>query len=449
MLKNNLKKSISGNKVLLVILVISFSLSIFYSFHFKIEPAVDARAYDDIAVNLISGNGYREIAGTDLALDNAIVRIGPFYEYFLAITYKLFGHHLEVVWILQAILHALSAYLVYLICLLIFAGSSSGKKIGLWAAAILGLYPDLIEISAMLLTETFYIFFTCLVLYLFFLYIKTGGLKTFLLLYFVSGVAILVRPPLVLFLPVIFFYLYRKKEWRKAVLMTFTIILVFLPWTIRNYNVYKEIMPLGVAGPFNFWIGNFVGANGEQNAGQEILDYTAVHKPAEYSKESMKRFTSFVLEHPREFTKLTLLRMNKYFSIIRPMGFWFYSKGWEKAAFIASSTLFSFFVFIFGSGGIVYYLRRNDNHLLKYLLAFTVATPLLIFITVVETRYRFQIYPLLAVFCAYFVNIIMENKTYWSKSFALGSLIILSNGLADLYLSLDKFKERFLNTFLS
>ena len=33
-----------------------------HSFYFKIKPAVDARAYDRIAMNIIGGNGYVEDA---------------------------------------------------------------------------------------------------------------------------------------------------------------------------------------------------------------------------------------------------------------------------------------------------------------------------------------------------------------------------------------------------
>ena len=188
------KNFIAQNKWLLIILSISFGLSIFYSFYYKIEPAVDALAYDKIAINIVNGLGYIENIGVDIRYDYSISRVGPIYEYFLAGIYKIFGHSYPAVWIIQAFLHAASAYLVYLICLLAFADSenngfgklTTSKKIGLWAAAILGLYPDLIEISAMLMTETLYLFFTCLMIYLFLSYIKSRSLKIFLPLSLIS-----------------------------------------------------------------------------------------------------------------------------------------------------------------------------------------------------------------------------------------------------------------------
>ena len=103
-----------SSKTLIIILAGSFLLSVGYAFHFRIEPAVDARAYDTIAQNIVSGNGYREDMQTDLAHDFAIARVGPLYEYFLAGIYEIFGHNYGPVWILQALLHALSAWLIYL-----------------------------------------------------------------------------------------------------------------------------------------------------------------------------------------------------------------------------------------------------------------------------------------------------------------------------------------------
>ena len=131
MFKDNLKDFIDQNKWLLIILLTSFGLSIFYSFYYQIKPRVDARAYDDIAVNIAAGNGYRELATNDFQYDFSLNRVGPLYEYFLAGIYKIFGHNYAPVWILQALLHVFSALLIYLSVLLIFSaegGSASGGK---------------------------------------------------------------------------------------------------------------------------------------------------------------------------------------------------------------------------------------------------------------------------------------------------------------------------------
>ena len=85
-------------------------------------------AYDVIASNLANGNGYREDLSVDLAHDYAIARVGPLYEYFLVGIYKIFGHNYFWVWFFQALLHAVSAWLIYKTTQIIFSDSEKKGK---------------------------------------------------------------------------------------------------------------------------------------------------------------------------------------------------------------------------------------------------------------------------------------------------------------------------------
>ena len=137
-----------------------------------------------------------------------------------------------------------------------------------------------------------------------------------------------------------------------------------------------------------------------------------------------------------------MLRVNKCFSIIRPMGFWFYQHGLGQALFSFSSALASVFLFIFGLAGVIKAWLAKEKKL-NYLLTFTAFTPLIIFVTVVETRYRFQIYPLLVIFSGYFVVGLFSQKRWWrDKIFMLSAAVILSNGLVDLLLNLHRLMQR-------
>lgn len=425
---------------MIIIILLSFLLSLSYSFYFKISPGVDAAAYDTIATNLAEGRGYRENPGLNIKDDYAIMRVGPLYELFLAGIYKISGHHYELVWVAQAAMHAASAWLIYLICLFIFREQEYKKKAALWAAAIFGFYPDLIEISAMLMSETFYLFLSCLMLYLFFRSFNRDSIVSVLFLGLVTGLSILTRPPILFLVPIIIFY-YRRKI-RFIILFCSLIFLILLPWTARNYTVYHKIMPLGISGGYNFWIGNHHGANGEQEQPQEALNFIEQNGILKLQEESVKQTKAFIINYPLEFVKLTALRINKYFSIIRPMGFWFYLRGWGQFLFLASSALASIILFVFSFGG-MFSSTRLKNSAMNYLLLFTAATPLIIFLTVVETRYRFQIYPLLAIFAGYFIVSLAGTKKWWeNKTFQFASLIIILNGLVDLLLSVEKLKER-------
>jgi 4-amino-4-deoxy-L-arabinose transferase-like glycosyltransferase len=456
-------------KFLSWILLGSLVVTLAYSFVFQIDPTVDASRYDIIALNLIDGVGFVEEPGLSIQDDRAIVRVGPLYQFFLVGIYKVFGHSFAAVWIIQALLHVLSAFIIYHLSIIIF--NKNKETIALWATGIFAFYPDLIEISAMLLTETLYLFLWIVFIYLFIWYIDrtapseagfVGWLRNLsefirtkvhevrlrnewfwiVILALISGLAVLARPPVLFVLPLVFFYLWSRKRIKLSILYAFILILVFAPWTIRNYVTFDRIMPFGGAGNYNFWIGNHDGANGEQETGPEIAAFLTENGALALYDESIPRFVEFVKNNPLEFTKLTILRTNRYFSIIRPMGFWFYDSGWSQFAFIMSSVVASVFLFVFSFYGILkLWLDRNLKH--NYLLWMIILTPLILFITVVETRYRFQIYPLLALFAGYGIVSLIGNRNFIrDRALWLSLLVVFGNGILDTLLSLEKLKER-------
>ena len=440
--KNKTINFFRGHRLLLWIVFGSFLASLAYSFYFRIAPAVDARAYDTIAMNIIQGHGYRENLSANIVNDYAIARVGPVYEYFLAGLYKIFGHHYESVWVAQAWLRGLTVWLIYLIVLLIFYNDDKKERIGLWAAAIIGFYPDLIEISAMLMIETLYLFLLCLMIYLFFLYIRRPGNWLSTALSALAGLAVLTRPPALFLVPVLWFHFWRQKKWLSILISLLMLLAVFTPWTLRNYIVYNQLMPFGAAGNFNFWIGNYHGGNGEQVPTIEHIEFAAKHGVREINGESIRQFKLFLTQHPGEFIKLTCQRFNKYFSVVRPMGFWFYQTGLGQFLFIFSSAAASVFLFILALGGILKTIMNRDKRL-YYLLALMVMTPLIVFITVVETRYRFPIYPMMAIFAGYYLVFLLEKPKPWlEKTLWASTALILLNGLIDLLLSADLIKER-------
>src|SRR3989344_3564377 len=232
----------------------------------------------------------------------------------------------------------------------------------------------------MLMTETLYLFLICLFLYLFFLYIQNNKWQTLIILTAAFGLATLTRPPVAFLIPVILFYFLKKKQFARVLFFGVLLATVLAPWAVRNYYTYDKLMPFGAGGAYNFWIGNHVGANGEQEPGPELSKFFESNTVLDSYNESMDQFKSFVFNYPREFLKLTLLRMNKYFSILRPMGFWFYSSGWKQALFVLSSAVFSLAVLILSLAGIIRAIKFKEKSL-YYLLALAILTPLILFIS--------------------------------------------------------------------
>lgn len=435
------------NKSLMIIFLLSLLLPLSYSFIYRIEPVVDARAYDKIAINLISGFGFREESDKSFEFDTAIVRAGPAYEYFLAGVYQIFGRHIEIVWILQALLHAITAYLIFLICREIFRENS--KKIGLIAAILFGFHPDLIEISAMLMTETLYLFWIVLAIYFFVKFFnEPDKLKFSVLLALSLGIAVLNRPSAALFLPIILIFYLIQKRYKAMMIFLLLFILCLVPWTIRNYLVYHRFIPTTLIGEYNLWVGNTLSGAGGQFS-EEInpaTDFAAQYGYSAFGAEAKRQFKEFVLSHPLVFVKLTFLRIVRYFSLIRPMGFWFYNFGLGKLLFIISSLIGIGILFVSGLAG-MFKTLMGESRLFNYLIVFALLAPLAIIFATVESRYRFQIYPFLAIFGAYFLSGFFTKNFQSIKAFKTAILILGIFTLADIFVFWPIVQERILSFF--
>src|SRR3989344_7082224 len=252
-------------KFILFLVLGIFVCALAYSLYFRIEPSVDARAYDNIAWNMVQGNGYKEQASLSYDKDIAILRVGPGYEFFLAGVYFLFGHHYQVIWVINALLLALSAFFVFLITKQIFKEHWS-VPLGLVAAGLIGFSPDLITVNGMLMTETLGVFLIILSVYIFFRYIERKediSIISLIFLAAVFGSAVLVRTPaLFLILPLAWYFI-RNKLWKELGVFLFVLILVFTPWTVRNYQVYSTFIPTNLAFGYDLLAGNHPGATGE------------------------------------------------------------------------------------------------------------------------------------------------------------------------------------------
>ncbi len=431
------------HNIAVYIACVSCCIALVYSFVHRITPVVDAKAYDKIAVNLLSGFGFREDRVLPLLNDPSILRAGPGYEFFLAGVYGVFGHHHEAVWVVQAFLHGLSAFLLYMVARRLFP--VNGKTIGLVAAAVFAFWPDLIEISAMLMTETLYLFCTILILYVFVaVYEKPQSTFLAALLGFLTGIGILVRPPLIFFVPIIMWFFIQKKAWGVLSINLLSLLAIMAPWVIRNYMVYHAVILTTLIGDYNLWIGNTVVSNGGQFSSgiNPVTEYLNQHGAIGLSDAAKESFIAFVWAHPLAFFTLCIIRTIRYFSLIRPMGFWFYQTGWPQMLMVASSLVWIAGGFVLGFAGMAKaWLQKNE--LYRYVILFALTAPIPLLITVVQSRYRFQIYPFLALFGAYMAVVWWQDKSSWrTRAVVIPTLALLVCTLSDIAMELSTIVNR-------
>ncbi|MBD3349238.1 MAG: tetratricopeptide repeat protein [Candidatus Eisenbacteria bacterium] len=205
---------------------------------------LDARYYDQWARRLAAGEGYGEP-----------FFMSPLYPYFLAGLYRLFGRDLFVVRVVQALLGALSASLVYVLAKDLF-----DKRVGILAGLVTACYGALIFYDGSIVMTPLLVFLTLLCLFLL-VRADRAERNAFLVAAGAAlGLAAVGRAAILVFAPLALLWILRE-GWggvrvRQAALFVVGLLLVVAPVTVRNYAVSGDFILITSNGGLNFYIGN-------------------------------------------------------------------------------------------------------------------------------------------------------------------------------------------------
>lgn len=380
-----------------------------YSVPYVISP--DGLHYSNIAENFLSGHGLVNTANYVQGPDGVIRQVtqtreyvvGPIYPLLLALIYGIFGFksYGMVVLVLHAVLGAASAVLAYKTGEVLF-----GVKYA-WIPYLLTLgYPIYAFWGIYILTETTYVFTITLFLYLLARYskqVERPKLGTLLILGFVIGVSNLVRPLLLLYFPVLGFWIlwlkrgHLKMAVRDFGLIVFMTVLVMCPWWIRNAVRYHQFIAVSNYGAYEFYLGN-----NPSTVTESFFYYTQPsYDPSvkaridklpipEQEKEYKKLAEVYILQHPKNFLKRTLDKeMNLFWQpVSAPDGQAYKMKGyWLDKWYL-----------LIGLAGVVLSLFRFKKY--SFLLLFAAYYSFVVsMITVVAgARYRLPVMPAMIFF---------------------------------------------------
>jgi tetratricopeptide (TPR) repeat protein len=168
---------------------------------------------------------------------------GPGYPFFLAALLFVSGGSLVAVRIAQALLGALTCFLVART-----AARWFGERAGIAAGAMLAVYAPMVWIDASLLAEGLLLTLTAAAVYC------VASERHPALIGLLLGYAALVRPTALLLLPLLL--LFGAKTWRLRALMAAVVIAVITPVTIANYRSTHAFIPIQAFGGMNFYLGN-------------------------------------------------------------------------------------------------------------------------------------------------------------------------------------------------
>lgn len=228
----------------------------------------DEREYLALAQSLTAGRGFTYDASHQTGTAQQFGR-APAYPLFLTIVGAGTVAHDAVparVKIVQSIVGALGVWLIGLI-----AARAVSPAAGVAAAAIAAIYPPLVWMCAYALSEVLYSTLALAVALLIDDAMarvhrarsSRAGAALTIGAGLLTGIAILVRPGMIFFLPLAAAWMMARRRGILAVALIATTLAVVAPWTARNARVYGRFVLVASEGGVTFWTGNHPLARGE------------------------------------------------------------------------------------------------------------------------------------------------------------------------------------------
>jgi 4-amino-4-deoxy-L-arabinose transferase-like glycosyltransferase len=337
-------------RTLVVIIIVSVLLRMATSIIFfgngiqELPGTFDEVSYHNLAQRVLDGYGFRFGEGwwPGTAANEPTAHWSFLYTGYLLVVYGIFGAQPLVARLLQSLLVGiLMPLLLYRISLRTFAGAVAhgrffaadpslrrAQQIGLVSAAISAVYAYLFYYAAALITETFYI---CAILWSFDLALQiaqrpaAATWRTWLLLGLALAITVLLRQLFLIFVPFLLLWLWwagRPRPFFKLGIPLVVILLLMLPWTIRNYYAFDTFVPLNTNSGYAFFWGNhprygtqFIPILPPGEYGRMIPQELRAQNlnEAEMDSALLSEALKFIIADPVRYIRLSISRIPSYF----------------------------------------------------------------------------------------------------------------------------------------
>ena len=416
-------------------------------------PTMDAEYHDQWAQAIAHGEDFGE----------GVFFRAPLYPYFLALTYKIFGHNYFIPRLIQFLIGSLSCVLVYLVGRKVF-----NKRTAIIAGVMASLYGVLIYFEGELLIPVLEVFFDLLLILACIRAKEKPSYKRWFICGMLLGLSALARPNILLVGVAFFFWIILKLKNNGKTKLTNTLrsksllyagclalgaILIVSPVTLRNYLKGHDFVLIASQGGMNFYIGNNPQSDGvsailpggrttwwgsyedairiaEKTTGKTL-------KPSEVSRFWYMEGLRFATTRPLSFLKLMLKKFILFWNgneLSNNKDFYFFA----RSAPILKLLIWRFIIYFpFGLiaplalvGVILSHKEKRDVVILEIFLFVYMLSVIFFFIT---ARYRVPILPILILFSAYTLNWLystIKQKRgfeFWKYLMILLIILILVN----------------------
>ncbi len=353
----------------------------------------------------------------------------PVYPLFIAIIYSIFGVKDIFIYVIQALISTVTCLIIYFIALELF----HKRIIAFLSGVAVALYPFLSWFVSTVMVETLFAFLLAATLLFIIWGVKTNSWKLFLTGGVLLGLTTLCKPTtqfLLLFIIFSLWFIYSNKElfFRNSLIFFVGFIICILPWTIRNFAITKQIIPITSQGLDNFYLATLdtsvfddVAQNNFWIGGQRdalLKGYlSTVHndsKNREVKKEMLGKAILNIKKNPLAF----IARRLKCEFFLWAGSNYMIETTWSEAirkhayGIIIGKFIITIFLHIFPISMYLFagWLLRNDWR--KYLLVYSIPVyfAILHFPIHIEMRYSMPAYPYILIFCIYALQKVITNK---------------------------------------
>jgi 4-amino-4-deoxy-L-arabinose transferase-like glycosyltransferase len=388
-------------RALALIALAGIALRLAFSLGYWVDQPLtrDEREYLSLARSLAAGDGFAYDA---VVAEGPVDPFGraPGYPAFLAIAGGGGTPTASVPALLKVTQSVVGGLGVVLVGLL--AWRLAGPRAARLAALVAAAYPPLVWIAASALSEAIFWPLGLGVAWLFDRAAREPrGLASGVACGVLGGVAVLIRPAMILFFPLAAAWLLLRRRPALVAALAAGSLLVVTPWTARNYHHYGRFVLVASEGGVTFWTGNNALARGEGDlAANPDIRRAQIALRAEYpdlSEEEMepiyyREALAWIRSHPVEWA---VLEARKLLYLVVPIGpsYTLHSRLYLVTSWISYGVLLPFAL----TGGARLGTRRGRSPGLWLLVGSAVAVCLVFF---AQERFRIPVIdPALAI-CA-------------------------------------------------
>lgn len=370
----------------------------------------DATMYEAIGNNLATSFKYCDIQGKETVIYT------PGYPLFIAAVYWFTGRHYFNVRVAQSLVNSLMVLIIFFIAKRVF-----NRRTAYLSAIISMLYPFFIYNCGELLRETLYSFILALSVLSLLRVIDNFSSKRIAISGICLGFTFMVKPVLAFFPLLVFLWLlfYRdrlklKKTIWLMVVYCFTILLVMLPWVVRNGMVFHKFIPTAQMGGWTLWVGNNPRATGGGEAYHDPVILEKYDNWTERDKAYKDEALKYIKNNPARFLKLSIKKLIQLYKIMPISNIYEGTNDRNKIISILSyGVLFPFFI-----AGLFLNLKTGRESIIIYFVLALNTVIHMVFPAMI--RYRLPAEPYIIMFASsaivFFSDKILRKETNGNKN---------------------------------